>query len=102
MVIRGDHSVIPPISGSSDPACTSRTEGRRRAENEDVVEISDEAKQMNTGGSERLRQSQNARPMETGASRIRADISERIQNGFYDSEEVVNRVARKLLDLFGF
>jgi hypothetical protein len=39
--------------------------------------------------------------METRASRVRVEIRNRIENGFYDGEEVLSRIAERLLDLFG-
>lgn len=93
--------MIPPLAGGPDPIVGGGSESRKRAEHQDVIEISDEAKHLNAtkaGRSERVLRTDK---MDPGASRVRPDISDRVHSGFYDSEEVVDRVAGRLLDLFG-
>jgi len=98
VVIRGDHNVIPP--GRRSDSTRPETLGKRPIGKRDIVDISDEAKSHGLARGDRTRSS-NLEKLESTALEVRTKIRERIRNGFYSREEVLNHVARKLLELFG-
>jgi hypothetical protein len=90
--IQGDHHLVPPADRHEDAERGGKAKGRQHANPKDTVDISDKAKRMHAEA--------------TGAARelspqIKAEIQERIRSGFYDSDEVLNRVARRVVDLLG-
>jgi hypothetical protein len=101
LAISGEHSVLPPIRRGSDPVDIGRIEGRKRAKKEDRLQISDKGKHLSSQEGTNARHMEDTCSMETRASRVRVEIRNRIESGFYDGEEVVTRVAERLLDLFG-
>ncbi len=97
MVIGGNGNLIPPIGGSepSKPERCCQSNVKKR----DIVDISGD-------GRNEIGKSGNAvggdlKRLESGVTKIRAEIGERVRSGFYGTEEVINHVAKKLLELFG-
>jgi len=97
LVIRGEHNVIPPGRGS-EPTRPERLD-QRKIKRRDVVDISTGARDPEVARSQQAETG--LERLETTASRIRAEIRDRVRSGFYGSEEVISRVARRLLELFG-
>jgi hypothetical protein len=93
--------VIPPLAASSDPVIGGGTDSRRQTRGRDVIEISEQAKHLNAAKAGQSECADRAGKVDQGAFRIRADIGARVNSGFYNSEEVVEQVAGRLLDLFG-
>jgi hypothetical protein len=101
LVIRGEHSVIPPAGKGADPCSRPQPGVRVGPRGKDTLEISERSKHLNSEQTVDPGGVRQASSMESGVSRIRAEIRHRVKSGFYDSEEVLNRVAQRLLDLFG-
>lgn len=97
MRIEGDHRIIPPV-GNIDEADRQEDlteEGRARHQDQDVVEISDSAKHLHT---QATCPDSSARA-DTDFSRRMIAIRERIRSGFYSSEEVLDQIAGRIIDL---
>jgi len=101
LIINGDHNAIPPVGSKTGDPDRGPAKARRDTQPNDVVEISGRANaatQSNTG-----KPGPGGAYSEMGATvnRVRTQLQERITSGFYDSEEVLGRIAGKMLDLFG-
>jgi hypothetical protein len=89
----GDHGL-----GPRGPQRKPRSQGRVSG---DSVEISDAAKKLNeeNAASGGVREGSG---QDQDLVSLRAKIQERIASGFYNSEEVLKEVARKVLDVIGY
>jgi hypothetical protein len=102
LVINGGHNAIPPVGSDGGPESAGKTEGRRRPKAPDVIEISTQARELSTNKTRSEIPAHAAQDMKAGVSKIRTEISERLKSGFYESEEVLNCIANRILDLLGF
>jgi hypothetical protein len=102
LVISGDHSVIPPVIGKVDPGDRSGVDVRRKPKANDTLEVSRTARHLNADGTTGGAPTRGTPDLKGGASKIRAEIQERIRNGFYEKDEVLSQIAERILDLFGF
>lgn len=101
-MIRGDHNVIPPLHGAVDPGSREQAFSRRKSRPGDAVEISEGARNLRGEKNPGSRQAGSTCGAEGGASMVKSQIRVRITTGFYESEEVLRRIADRLVDLFGF
>ena len=100
MKIDGEHSVIPPIGKRADRPEPESTKVRRGRLPADAVEISADGKAAPHASGCRDAADTEGR-MRSTFNQIKASLHERINNGFYDSDDVLQGVAGKILDLFG-
>jgi anti-sigma28 factor (negative regulator of flagellin synthesis) len=84
--------VKPPPDGKSGAEGTPKLPKAKAPDDADRVEISDTSKSLRRDS---------AHPDEALAKK-QATVQERIASGFYNREEVVNHIARRILDLLGF
>jgi len=87
--------------GSLKPRGRQREQSPGGRTPDDSVEISDAAKQLHQDSAAAGRSRAGSRADQDPAG-LRARIQERIASGFYDSEEVIKEVARKILDIIGY
>ena len=100
MMINGDHNVIPPVGKEAGALEQGLAKVRRGTRPDDAVEISGRTK----AGAHEIRQpvhNSSEGGMSDTLQQVRAQLQERIRNGFYDNEEVLGSIASKMLDLFG-
>lgn len=95
MIIRGDDNVVQPL-GTHEPIAKEKVGHTARRSDSSKTKESDEICPRGA-----IESSQDDHSLEEVASRMRNEIRERIESGFYRSENVIRKVAEKLLDLFG-
>jgi hypothetical protein len=100
-MINGDHNVIPPVGGKTGGPEQGPAKARRETRPDDAVEISGRAKAAEQSHPGKPGASNTTGEMGATLSRVRTQLHERIKTGFYDSEEVLESIANKMLDLFG-
>jgi len=93
--------VKPPVDGK--PGAEGAPRARKSGElgKGDHVEISDASKSLRAGSGEQPNCA-GAPRSENELSKKQATVEERIASGFYNREEVINHIAKRILDLLGF
>jgi hypothetical protein len=99
--IPGDFGVKPSPDGKPGAEGAPKTPKSGKPEPGDRVEISDTSKRLRTGAGEQAKRAEAARS-EDALSNKQATVEERIAAGFYNREEVINHIAKRILDLLGF
>ena len=100
MKIDGEHSVIPPIEKRADRPEPEPTKVRRDRLQADAVEISADGKTApHRCGCRDAADTEGH--MRSTSNQVKASLHERMNNGFYDRDDVLRGVAGKILDLFG-
>lgn len=101
MEINGDHNVIQPIDGKMElPKQAGAGAGKKRSAG-DTVEISRDARQLHTQDPAAPEPGAGSERMKTEASRMHAEVQRRMKSGFYESQEVLDGVARRILEFLG-
>ena len=100
MKIDGEHGIVPPIESKTGRPEPEPAKVRRDRLPADAVEISVEGKAA-TNPTGRPRAGDAGNRMKSGVTQVRTRLQERIRNGFYDGDDVLQSVAGKILDLFG-
>jgi hypothetical protein len=99
-MINGDNNIIRPDGGRTDGLEQSPVKRGRRCGPKDAVEIT-----AGSGAGERVTGRRGCgiakNEMSETITQVRIRLHERITSGFYDSEEVLDGVAGKILDLLG-
>ena len=98
MRIQGDRNSMPAADRSEDAGRSPKPKGGAKARHQDIVEISDGARQLVAGPARR-----GGRADLTGmpgdiSPRIMAEVKERILGDFYANEEVLKEIAGRILD----
>lgn len=99
MRIEGNHRAMPPVEKADDTNRQRRLKDKGRARNRDAVEISDTAKHLRAGTTDGVSGSSSTSSTESSLPQTMTAIRERIRTGFYDSEEVLGQIARRIVDL---
>lgn len=101
MKINGNQKVAHPVDAKSGGLGQGPVEVRQSGRPGDAVEISGHAKAAT--GQAACRRGPGAACGDMGATleRVRAELQQRINSGFYDSEDVLGSIANSMLDLFG-
>jgi hypothetical protein len=97
--INGEHKVLSPKSADAGGSEPRPDKVRRGARPEDAVEISGSARGVDR--LERPAQDAAANRMNATLSQVRARLQERIRTDFYNSEDILENIAGRMLDLFG-
>jgi hypothetical protein len=101
VAVNGEYNVIPPVGVGREPVTAKSVTGRGRPGKKDVLEISGDTRPPSGGGQEGLGHGLGARRMEAGAAKTRNELCERINSGFYESEEAMTYIAARILGLLG-
>jgi hypothetical protein len=96
--IRGDSGVTPPLERKPGSEGVPGNPESGKPDQGDRVEISDTSRRLKANLSEKPAPS-DAPNGEAALARKRAAVEERIASGFYNREEVINHIARRILDL---
>jgi hypothetical protein len=99
--IPGDFGVKPPIEGKPGAQGAPKTPKSRRPTQGDRVEISDTSKSLRADTGEQAQRAEAPRSGDA-PSKKQATVQDRIASGFYNREEVINHIAKRILDLLGF
>jgi anti-sigma28 factor (negative regulator of flagellin synthesis) len=99
--IPGDFGVKPPPDGKPGAESTRKTAKSARPETGDRVELSEASKRLRARPADEAKPTDSPEPQDA-LSKKQATIQERIASGFYDREEVINHIAKRILDLLGF
>ncbi len=102
MRINGEASVVPPRHDRVKPQNTDRGRCLRKRDAGDSVEISGAAKRLHKEGTRAAGRTSTERSLDRDLVSLKARFQAKIASGFYDCEEVVGEVAKKILDLMGF
>jgi hypothetical protein len=97
--IEGEHRVMPPVEMADDTNRQDRLKDKGQARHQDIVEISETAKHLHAETTDRVSGSGSRSDVEGSLPQIMTAIRERIRTGFYDSEEVLGQIARRIVDL---
>ena len=89
MRIEGNHRAIRPVDNGDEAIRQGRLKGGGQVRRADAVEISDSAKQLHAEAAGKA----------TGFHPSITTIRERSRSGFYDTDEVMRLVARRIIDL---
>ena len=98
MRIQGDHGAISPADKADDAGRSPEPKGRAQARHQDIVEISDAARQLNAGPARRGGRAGSTGGPEDALPRITAEVKDRVSSDFYDNEEVLTEIAGRILD----
>jgi hypothetical protein len=102
LIIGRGRPAIPRIKGTVEPVDSGGIEVQRNPETKDTLEISQPGKLLRAGGTVPGKRAEGTDDLRSGVSRVTAEIHDRIKSGFYEKDEVVDRIAERLLNLFGF
>ena len=91
----------PPLEGKPGAEGTPDAPKSGKPAPGDRVEISGTSKHLRADPDEQAKRTDTPRP-ESMLSEKQATVQERIAGGFYNREEVINHIARRILDLLGF
>lgn len=98
MRIQGDHSAIPPADKADDANRSPKPKGRAQAQHQDIVEISNDARQLVARPACKGGRAELTGGPEDALPRITAEVKDRILGDFYDNEEVLKEIAGRILD----
>jgi len=93
--------VKPPLEGKPGAEGTPDAPKSGKPAPGDRVEISKASKHLRADPDEQAKRTDMPRPEGT-LSEKQATVQERIASGFYNREEVISHIARRILDLLGF
>jgi hypothetical protein len=96
--IQGDPSAMPPADKADDANRSAKPRGRAQARHQDIVEISDDARQLIAGPACRSGRADSAGRPRDALPRITVEVKDRILGDFYDNEEVLRQIAGRILD----
>jgi hypothetical protein len=97
--IHGNPSGVRPTDKADEPERPTKAKSGAEARREDIVEISENARQLSSKLTNVAGDTDSAGGMGGTLARTMAEIRERIDSDFYDSEEILRRVASRILDL---
>jgi len=89
--IPGDLSVKPPLEGKPGAEGAPKTSKPASPPPNDRVEISQDSQRLKADADQAANEADNKL----------AKVQERIASGFYNREEVINHIAKRILDLLG-
>lgn len=101
MRINGEANVVPPRHDRAKPGGPDRGRSRRPLGAGDSVEISSAAQKLQKEGKAAAGRTRTSSSEERDLVKAKAEIQAKIASGFYDRDEVVREVAKKILDLLG-